>query len=299
MKTTIAAAAFAAAGLVLAVAVPAHAVPLLDTSLAIVSGAFGAGTAATVDLAGPQFGRVTTVTGPGGGANRASATFAADVWQQRNVGGNASVGITTDYARSGNGSILFTGTDGNSKADLEINFAAPFALSALAGLSYDWLRDSTSTAPDHLHPVLRLMIDGDGDLSTTGDRGYLVYERAYNPSVSPVPTDAWQSDDVMGKNLWSTGGLPDPFAVYNRDIADWLVLLPNAKVLGLSTGIGSGFNGTFRGAVDNVSFTVDSVTTTYNFEVAAATAVVEPASLAVFGAGMVGLAVLRRRRRTA
>ena len=110
-----------------------------NTDLPAVNGNYGAGVATTTTT--PN-GTVTTVVGPGGPANRASSPNVADQWGQKNVGGNASVGITTDYARSGNGSAFFQGASGDSKADLEYYFSTPVALSAFQGASYDWYRDS-------------------------------------------------------------------------------------------------------------------------------------------------------------
>jgi|DewCreStandDraft_4_1066084.scaffolds.fasta_scaffold32753_2 hypothetical protein len=244
------------------------------------------------------------VTSPSGvltnpGPTEVNDPFAFDQWLRRNVKNGGSVGITGTYPRSGNGSMWMSGP-ANAKADAEyyFNLNASYLLSNVTAFSYDWYRSSSSTAASHYHPALRLFVDGDGNLLTTSDRGYLVFERAYNPSVSPVPTDQWVTDNALGANLWATGGLPGAFNVYNRTLADWAGLLPNARVLGISAGIGSGWNGTFDGAVDNITIGFGSSVTTYNFELAAAAPIPEPVFFQM-GAlmGLSGLGLLRLRRR--
>jgi len=277
----------------------AAAVTVFDTSLAAVNGVYGAGVATTGAAGGGAQGTVTTVTGPGGGANRANAAPVADQWVQRGVGGNGTVGITDHYARSGNGSAYFAGTGatGSYKGDLELYFGTAVSLSSVTGLSYDWIRDSASGAQAHLHPALRLIVAGTVGGAPVG--GYLVFEEAYNrpvPATTAVTAGSWVSEDVIGANFWSTGNLPGAFSVYNRDLTDWLALVSDLTVVGLSFGIGSGFNGgDFTGAVDNVSFSAGGVTTSWNFEVAGATGTVpEPTTLALVALGLTG-ALLRRR----
>jgi hypothetical protein len=238
-----------------------------------------------------------TVTSPTGvftnpGAVNAGDPLVADTWLRTNVRNGGAAGITTDYARSGNGSAMLSGPN-NAKADFEYYFSQPFSLSSVSSLSYQWYRNSSSTAAAHLHPSLRLFVDADGNLGTAGDRGYLVYERSYNPSVSPVPTDTWVQEDVGGAFFWSTGGLPDPFAVYNRDLSDWDTILGDGTVLGLSFGIGSGW-GPFDGAVDNVTLGRGENVTTWNFETIG-TDVPAPGGVPLLLAAIGGLALLRRR----
>jgi hypothetical protein len=51
---------------------------------------------------------------------------------------------------------------------------------------------------------------------------------------------------------------------------------PDAIIIGLSIGVGSGWNGTFDGAIDNASWTISGVTTPWNFETEQATSVTKP-----------------------
>ena len=263
-----------------------------------------AGVCAVAACISPLQASTVIVTSPAGvftnpGPTNAGDPFAFDQWLRTNVRNGGSVGITGTYPRSGNGSMWMSGP-ANAKADAEFYFSpnANYLLSQVTAFRYDWYRNSSSTAPSHLHPALRLFVDQDGDLLTSGDRGYLVFERAYNPSVSPVPTDQWVTDDALGANLWSTGGLPDAFNIYNRTLTQWVGLMPDARVLGISAGIGSGWVGSFDGAVDNITIGFGSSVTTYNFELAAAAPIPEPVFFQM-GAlmGLSGLGLLRLRRK--
>ncbi|MFT3686722.1 MAG: hypothetical protein QM783_17680 [Phycisphaerales bacterium] len=236
-------------------------------------------------------------------------------WYYNNVRVGSTAGIQTTLPRSGNGSAYFTGTNGSSKGDIEFynivggQLAPMGTLSSLSSMSYDWFRSSTSSVADHLHISYRLLYDADGDMSTTTDRGALVFERIYNGGAA-APTDAWQSDDVFNwngvgqsANVWMTNtGNPNGSIeeVYGRTIQDWLnspnpnaaypSLNNGAVIYGLSLGFGSGWNGTFAGAVDNVTIGFGGNSVTYNFEVV-------PAPGAAALAGLGGIAALRRRRR--
>jgi hypothetical protein len=232
------------------------------------------------------------------------AALGASGWFYTNVRNNGIVGVHTDLPRSGNGSARLQGTQGpagaSSKADIEYFHQAATGsfsmgtLGAMSSLSYDWYKKGASAASQH--SALRLYVDGDGSAATTGDRGYLVFERAYNGGS--VPTDQW-----VGANLWQVA-----FGVGNFDTAgNWQPIsvwqsgggftpAPNGKlfsatsvVYGLSLGIGSGWN-TYDGAIDNVSigFTGAPVYS-WNFEVVPA-----PGAVALLGLG--GLMAARRRR---
>lgn len=231
----------------------------------------------TFTNAGPN-----NATGPGAGF---------DTWYANNVRNGGSVGITSTYPDAGNGSIEFSGP-ANAKADFEYYFSPnnTFLLSSLTAFSYDKYRSSTSTAGVQYEPALRLAVS-DGTYS-----GYLVYEGIYNGQ--PVaPLNTFTTANVLPAFVWGTGNLPGNFSVYNRTIADWVALLPNLKVYGLSTGIGSGWNGSFAGAVDNITYGVNGGDpTTFNFEVPAV-ATPEPTTLALAASGLVVLGVRQFRRR--
>lgn len=232
-------------------------------------------------------------------------------WFYNNVRRSGTSGITNTYPRNGNGSARLQGANDGSKADIEFlsggtlfggNAFATSSLGSLAsftGASYEWFRSSSSTARTNLHPSFRVLLDADGNLGTTNDRGSLIFESIYNGGT--VTNDLWTTETITSATkLWNVGlGLGNEFTVpgtggaYNGTLADWTGYLTSAVVLGFSMGIGSGWGGTFDGAVDNVSYTFGSVTSTTNFEVAAEP-VPEPMTLALGAAGLA--AAIRRRR---
>ncbi|MBA4341299.1 MAG: hypothetical protein C0423_03995 [Methylibium sp.] len=278
----------------------ASATTVLNNSLANLNGSFGAGVATTSPLAGPQYGTLTTVNGPGAGANRASASYVADQWVQRNVGGNASVGITTHFARSGNGSAYYSSNGSNAKADLEIAFSSPALLSAVTGLRYDWYKTGSSTASQHL--ALKLLVDADGNTNTFNDISYLIYELGYNTG-DPGAVDAWNqvlidADTFLWANNLSV--LTDPKAGtpygYDTTLSDWQGANQNARVLGLSVGLGSGWVGSYEGGVDNIVLAVGETRSNWNFEVQLENTVPEPGTLGLIALGLLGTAALRRRK---
>ena len=276
-----------------------------NTSLQNINGVFGTSTAATTTNA---TGTRTTVTGPGpnAGGNRASGAPTLNTWYQANVGAGTTVGITTDYARSGNGSALFTATqDQTGKADLIYNFgtagaSAPVALSSLSSVSFDFYRSGASTTDANFAPVLRLGMLKDGVFA-----GSLVFENVYQQqTISPVNTWTTLTANLNSGIFWATNASLGPtFASANggqKTLAQWIADNGNANlsVYGLEIGIGSGWNGTFFGAVDNVQANFGNArTVNSNFEVAVNAAVPEPATWAMMiaGFGLVGGAMRRRK----
>lgn len=259
--------------------------------------------------------QVVTVTSPGTktvvGAQQ-SDPFAYDTWLRNSVRDGTTVGISSNYARSGNGSAYMNGTIANtSKADMEYYFggqyASPFTLSNLSALSYDYYRASSSTAAGHFAPSLRLMIDEDGVLGGT-DQSVLVFEPIYN-GVNVVSLDQWVSNVINGSsNMWWRQFNPgntvsDPFG---QQLSAYMsatgvtsagrTINANSVVYGLSSGIGSGWDGTYEGAVDNIHVGYGNTDVTFNFETRVV-ATPEPASIVLLATGFVGIAGFVRRRR--
>ncbi len=256
---------------------------------------------AALFLSSSAFADTITVTSPVGQSSTSGA-YAPDTWYANNVKNGGAVGITNTYADHGNGSIQYTGP-ANAKADLEYYFspANSFALTSLTSFSYDVYRSSTSTAEAWDVPALRLYVT-DG----SGHSGYLIYEPIYNETAGSrtSPTNAFVSYNTINDDFWTSsatlGNPGDAFNVYNRNLAGWNSIDPNLRVYGFSVGIGSGWNGSFDGAVDNISYGVNGTTTNFNFETPSTVSPTpEPSSLLLLGSGLVTSAGMwLRRRRT-
>ena len=286
---------FALVSFAAVIAGSASAQTVSNTSLQQINGQYGADTATTTTNAS---GTRTTVTGAGGGANRASGTPTAGQWYQANVGGGGTVGITTDYAQSGNGSAYFATTSGDSKGDLQFNFSALVPLSSLSSVSYDFFRDAASTTGAGFAPVLRFDIFKD-----TSFAGSLVLEDFYQAQTNPT-AGVWTTlnANLTSGIFWATNAKLGPtFAAANggqKTLSDWIAANSGSvlSVSGMSIGVGSGWNGTFAGAIDNVDVNfAGRAPIASNFEVSTS-AVPEPATWAMIlmGFGMIGFAARRR-----
>jgi hypothetical protein len=284
----------------------------------------GLGGAAQADIiyANNAGGDAFNVNLGGGAANRRGEAVDSTNWYYNSVGGNATIGIngTPSWAQhDGNGSVVFQTTGSDSKADIEyllnathtppdgvfVPGAALGQLKDLTAFSYQWYRDSSSTNSGVQAPSLRLQItngvEGVGNVS-----GYLVFEPTYSQFVGNLPTNTWITSDLFANpnlTLWSNGNLPNQNN-YTTTLSTWMstsadpTSLGNFYVVGISSGVGSGWAGAFLGGVDNITFGFNGQNTTYNFEVSPA--VPEPASIVsvVTACGM-GLAAAAQRRRRA
>ncbi|RYE72712.1 MAG: PEP-CTERM sorting domain-containing protein [Oxalobacteraceae bacterium] len=244
-----------------------------------------------------------------------SATAAMNKWYIANFRdtstgytSNTTAGITTTNPRSGNGSVEMSLTNGSGKADFSYTWGsvAGRTLGNLNALSFDWYRDGASTAASHLQPAFRLNYDNDGDLTTDADQGYLIWEQVYN---GPTAQNQWVSSNILDGNFWQRQFAPGATVEnYDTTLAEWAngprpsnadQLSANTLIYGIEFGIGSGWNGTFTGFVDNVAFGFagESVTR-FNFETAANAEVPEPAGIALFGLGLLGLLAARKRKQS-
>lgn len=273
----------------------------------------GAAQAGLVVEANNPAGDLFAGTGSGSGKGQA---LGSSGWYYNNARAATNIGISGDEPRAGNGSVYFQGQASGSKADIEylVNGTKPFFsqsfastgtlgnFSDLSAMGYEWYRDSSSTAPAHFHSVMRVLIDRDGNLGTTNDRGGLVFEHIYN--ALGVVTDSWVQDSITGASkVWNFGlGLGTGYDIggngyaYDDTLAAWQAFMPSAKIIGFSLGIGSGWGGSYVGAIDNVSWTIAGVSSAFNFELTDSAGVPEPGTLLAAAAALLGLAATRRRR---
>ena len=243
---------------------------------------------------------VTTVTpadmGPG-----------LNKWNTANVRSGSSAAITNTNPRNGNGSVEMSLADSVGKADFAYTWGydTTRTLGSLNTLSYDWYRAASSNAADHFQPAFRLFYDADGDASTTSDTGYLIYENIYNGNN--VTEGAWRTDNIIGANFWMRQFTPgNTVEAFDITLAEWMggahptavadILSTRTAILGIEFGIGSGWNGSFTGFVDNVSYGFGNDVTTFNFETAAANDVPEPGSFALMGLGVFAALGARKRK---
>ena len=279
----------------------ANASTVYNTSLPNVNTTVGSGTATTTTNAN---GTLTTVVGPSGGGNRVSAPFASDKWLQSNVGADASLGVTKTYARSGNGSAYFDGptpqsqAGSGSKADLEYYFSQPLLLSDFVSATYDWFRDSSSTNNGIQTASFRFLVNTAGLTLPTSTA--LIFEPYYQGAPGNVATDQWVTSAIDGNSIfWNNNGvLANGSSGMFSSLSSIIAANSGLYVYGLSTGIGSGWDGHFTGAVDNIGYNFGARADSFNFEVAAVGgAVPEPASWAMMigGLGVVGASMRRRK----
>ena len=135
-------------------------------------------------------------------------------------------------------------------------------LGDLDHLSFDYYIDSSDRTD--VIPVIRLMIDADGNLATTGDRGELVFEYSYQ-GLGATTQDSWQTADLAGGDwvAWQRSlGVNRDQIVNMTEFSDWsdadgftpaggLHFDENSLVLGWSIALGSG-NGTSTMYLDNL-----------------------------------------------
>jgi hypothetical protein len=126
-----------------------------------------------------------------------------------------------------------------------------FTLGQLNQLGFDYYVESSDRTD--VIPTIRLVIDADGNLATTDDRGELVFEYAYQ-GEGPVTQDTAQHADLTGDDwvAWQrSGGVNRDQIVNMTELSDWsdtdgftptdgLTFNEDSVVLGFAIAYGSG-----------------------------------------------------------
>ena len=182
----------------------------------------------------------------------------------------------------GSGSLEMGTTASQDKAQLFNYDHIDTLLADIEGISYATYRHSSSTNSAAQYPAINIEVDyvGDGSSYTT-----LVWEPVY--AYANLAVDAWQTWDTMAPSQtpfqggwWSTRDIPGVCAF--NCFVDWDTIVqnnPNAKInYGFGVNVGSGWVGTFTGAVDALTLSVTGDTIIYDFE-----PVAPPTGKATFG----------------
>ena len=164
----------------------------------------------------------------------------------------------------GNGALLLETDSNNGRLRLNDAFSADqqVTLGDLDNLSFDYFIDSSDRTD--VIPVIRLAIDADGDLTTTTDRGELVFEYAYQ-GLGATTQDSWQTADLAGDDwvAWQRSlGVNHDQIVNMTEFSNWsdadgftpaggLHFDEGSVVLGWSVALGSG-NGTSTMYLDDL-----------------------------------------------
>lgn len=230
-------------------------------------------------------------------------TAASPMWSSpagENSNGGSST-ITGTMARSGNGSLEMTGD-----RTREFGLGSPYninsnlgSLDQLSSLTFDWAIAASSIAtlnPDYT-PALRVSI------WDNGVRSELIWEGVYNGTYGHTSRDTWYSSgatDLFYRNVNGAGVTLNGGSQVNMSLLAWeasTYYSDAAYISGFSIGVGSSAGMGYRAFADNLSFNLGGAVSTFNFELADATSVPEPGSLALLGLGLVGAAVARRKQR--
>ena len=172
--------------------------------------------------------------------------------------------ITIEAAPDGQEALHLVTDSNNGRLRVNVEHDADqlVTLGNLDALSFDYYIES-SDRTDTI-PVLRLIIDADGNLATTGDRGELVFEYPYQ-GLGATTQDSWQHVDLVGDDwtAWQRSFGQNRDQIVNMtEFSDWsdangftpaggLHFDQNSLVLGYSLALGSG-NGTADMYVDNL-----------------------------------------------